>query len=311
MRAAAVGLLLPVLALRLGVEKPPGLNLTAETAPPGTSAKGLILLRIQKTGTTTFGDRIMNRACAAQGIKCDVYWHVDWDWASKLAYFHDRAIVTWIRHPVERVYSEFQYVRNVGASKQVQWDYTPEQQRLVEKATTFEQFLQIPDNPALNRMTRYLLGFTRPRTVSCPTDCDPVWAQFFKEKNSAPGAQIRMALSQGATTAQILAVARSRLDKSISLLGITDCYDASLVLLGTQLGWNVPAMVADAQVHYRAGGRNATATSTEVHRQVIPPAVTTLALQKNALDFQVWKYAHALVSARMKPLGQTCTVPPR
>jgi hypothetical protein len=297
------GVLWTIFSLRLAPPKPlrsRGLNLTLETAPSGSSAKGLILLRIQKTGTTTFGDRIMNRQCAAHGIPCDVYWHIDWDWAAKLPYFKDRAIATWIRDPVERVFSEYQYVRNVGASQQVQWDYTPQQQKLVAKADTFEKFLNIPDNPASNRMTRYLLGFARPRTVSCPRDCDPVWAQFLnKEELESPGSQIRVAKESGATDGTILMVAKQRLDKSIPLLGVTDCFDESLTLLGTQLGWSVPNMLADAKVHYRAGGRNATAQTTAVHRLQIPPRVAELALAKNALDLQVFRYALILVNQRL------------
>jgi len=200
---------------------------------------------------------------------------------------------------VERVFSEYQYVRNVGATQQVQWDYTPGQQKLVAEADTFEKFLNIPDNPANNRMTRYLLGFARPRTVSCPRDCDPVWTQFFKEKLQSPGSQIREARESGTTDGQILTVAKQRMDQSIPLLGVTDCYDESLTLLGVQLGWNVPAMLADAKVHYRAGGRNATAQTTAIHRQQVAPRVTELALAKNALDLQVFRYAQLLVNQRL------------
>jgi hypothetical protein len=229
-----------------------------------------------------------------------VYWHIDWDWANKLPYIKDRAVATWIRDPVERVFSEYVYVRNVGASQQVQWDYTPHQQKLVAEADTFEKFLKIPDNPANNRMTRYLLGFARPRTVSCPRDCDLIWAQFLtKEELPSPGAQIREAKEKGATDAKILQVAKQRMDKSIPLLGVTDCFDESLTLLGLQLGWSVPHMLADAKVHYRAGGRNATAQSTAVHRLQITPQVTDLAVAKNSLDLQVFRYALLLVNQRL------------
>merc|ERR1719247_3957060 len=235
--------------------------------------------------------------CSRNPLRCVLAHRLDW--ANKLPYIKDRAVATWIRDPVERVFSEYAYVRNVGASQQVQWDYTPQQQKLVAEADTFEKFLNIPDNPANNRMTRYLLGFARPRTVSCPRDCNPVWAQFFKEDLQSPGSQIRVAKESGVTDAKILTVAKQRMDKSIPLLGVTDCFDESLTLLGLQLGWSVPHMLADAKVHYRAGGRNASAQATAVHRLQITPQSTKLALEKNSLDLQVFRYAQLLVNQRL------------
>ena len=215
-------------SLASSVTQSRGLNLTLDTAPPGYSANGLVFLRIHKTGTSTFGDQIVSRQCASYRIPCDMLWHIDWDWAVKLPYFRDRALVTWIRDPVERVFSEYQYVRNEGVSEQVQWDYTPRQQKLLREADTFEKFLNIPDNPANNRMTRYLLGFARPRNVTCLGECDPAWAEFFNEKLPSPGSQIREAMASGATATSILAVAKHRLNRSISFVGVTDCFDASL-----------------------------------------------------------------------------------
>ena len=45
------------------------------------------------------------------------------------------------------------------------------------------------------------------------------------------------------------------------------------------------------EVHYRAGGRNATAQTTAIHRQQVAPRVTELALAKNALDLQATENA--------------------
>ena len=44
-------------------------------------------------------------------------------------------------------------------------------------------------------------------------------------------------------------------------------------------------------MHYRAGGRNATAQTTAIHRQQVAPRVTELALAKNALDLQATENA--------------------
>ena len=228
----------------------------------------------------------MNKMCKAHGVPCDVYWHVDWNMVAHLPYFHERAVVTWIRDPVERLYSEWTYIRNVGAESQVQWDYTPAQQKAAQKATTLAEFVRIPGNPANNRMSRYLLGFHRPN-LNCYHDCEARWTPFLTKGQEGPGQQM-VSLQKRATKPQILTVIKHRLDHSIPLIGVTDCYDSSLALLGTQLGWNVPAMLADAKVHYRAGGSNKTATHTKSHRSELTPAVIQLIEQQNALDLQVY-----------------------
>jgi len=277
------------------------LNVTVEKGPYGAVTNGLILLRIQKTGTSTFGDKIMKKMCGLHGIPCDVYWHADWDIISHAAYFKERSIVTWIRDPVERIFSEFEYVRNVGAFEQVQWDYTPEQQAKLQAVTTIEEFVKVPGNPANNRATRYLLGFARPN-LNCYSDCGEMWQPFFTRGGIAPGKQIEHAIATGTPAATILAVAKGRLSRNIQLLGITDCFDASLQVLAVQLGWHAPTMLADASVHYRAGGSNATATTTPSHRAGMTPATVAAIEKYNSFDKQIYLHALALLNVRMAQL---------
>lgn len=249
------------------------LNVTVEptVALPPTYPRGLILLRIQKTGTSTFGDKIMARQCKQLKIPCDVYWHVDWDLVTQYGFWRDRSVVTWLRDPVERVASEYAYARTMRAHQQVQWDYGPGQQDQVASADTIEKFVALPANPANNRMTRYILGFARP-DLNCYRDCDARWRTFLDRGGVLPGAQLADAVAKGTTPQQIVQLATDRLTRNIPLVGITDCYDPSVLLLATQLGWPAAKMLADAKVHLRAGGRNATATHTPSHRASLTPA---------------------------------------
>lgn len=306
-----IAALLLASALRLRVSpaylSATSLNVTSEprAAAARSGDNGLIFLRIQKTGTSTF-DRIMQRQCKQRQIPCDVYWHVDWDLVTQSPAWPERGVVTWLRDPVERVASEYAYARTMQAHSQVQWDYTPEQQAQVAAADTIEKFAMLSANPANNRMVRYLLGFARP-DLNCYRDCDSRWLAFRNRGGVDPGAQLLDAQSKGVTPQQLVALAQERLSRNVPFLGITDCYDPSVQVLAAQLGWPVGPMLADAQLHLRAGGRNATAKHTPSHRATLTPAAIAAVEAANALDVQVYAFGLQLVQQRMAHLtGGLC-----
>jgi len=140
----------------------------------------LIFLRIQKTAGTSF-EKVVGEECTAKKINCEWYWHLDWRFAIARAAEPQgsprKIIVTWLRDPVERIASEYQYLLGVPADVQTQWDYPPRLHLILElwrnaKAigippVSLADFSMLPGNPANNRQTLYLLGFDRPHISAC------------------------------------------------------------------------------------------------------------------------------------------------
>lgn len=281
-----------------------GLNVTAEDAAP-QPPQGVVLLRIQKTASTSFGDHILAKQCAARGLNCQVYWHLDWDLVAHSPAYPRHAVVTWLRHPLERLVSEYEYIKAMRADRQVQWDYSPAAQAGLAKGarSSLAEFVRMPHNPAHNRMLRYVLGFARP-ALGCYEACGANWAAFFERGGEDPGAQLEQAVAR-VGEAELLRVAKHRLSRTIQIVGITDCFDSSIVLVGKQLGWDaaIPQMLADAKVHYRAGGRNASATETAQHRPELARGLAAEIEAANRLDMELYLHARSLVNSRMEQLG--------
>lgn len=199
------------------------------------------LIRIQKTGGTTFGERIMSRFCGGDSAWCLYLRHAEWQQATKDGHFGGTVLV-WLRHPVERTISEFFFLRTAdgrSCSRQPQWDFRNEGW-LTEVQNEWNVPQALCDflegdraNPARNRQALYLLGFNRSSGV-------------------APGAMYDW---DGNRTA-LLDLAKAHLRKT--LFGITDCFDVSTRVITQKLGWNTTEALALAATSAVRGevGRN-------------------------------------------------------
>mmetsp|Transcript_106561 Transcript_106561/g.333323 ORF Transcript_106561/g.333323 Transcript_106561/m.333323 type:complete len:287 (+) Transcript_106561:719-1579(+) len=191
------------------------------------------LIRIQKTGGTTFGEKIMPQFCGHEGRYCQYLMHKDWSMANADAGGRDFLghLVVLLRHPVERAMSEFLFLRNIDGficAGQDQWDFrNSEWLHFVQHEPSTEKalyaYLNEPFNPSRNRQAMYLIGFDRSPT-------------------SVPG----MAFDWDNNRTALLELAKEHLRQTI--FGITDCFGESLRAISDAIGWNTTQVMQMAAV---------------------------------------------------------------
>jgi len=308
------------LALNVTAEDlpPDALGISSQTSRFGEGGKTLVFLRIQKTAGTTL-ERIMERQCALNGWNCDWNWHVDWNYV--LQKHAGKRIVCFLRHPVDRVYSEYLFLSQKAHTPppqgMPQWDYTPEQAASLPLGS-IEDYALFPDNPVHERGARYLLGFRRPYIFMCFENCELWWKDYLEGRDvrrmkdpkeraklppngSAPGAAMRLAGEAGWTDAELLEILRGRLARVE--FGIAECFEASARLLAKRYGWDERSMLQVAKGHYRAGGKNSVSNRTRRHRDELPSHVVRLLEEKNRLDVKLFYLALEVFRERLRTAG--------
>lgn len=260
------------------------------------------------------------------------YWHLDWNLVSHFQLnpsLAGRAIITWLRDPVERVVSEYNYLKQVPAYVQPQWDYPPRiqaalafQKRLGRPEIldiSLSEFVSMRGNPANNRQTLYLLGFNRPEIFACKQncgmedcdeDCGNAWDRYLSHGGIEPGEALGQAVSgeDQVPAAELVYVAQSRLAYGVHVFGLVDCFDDSLRLMAHSLGWDPRKSAEIGSMRFRAGGQDGmmipVAKSNETtHRSQLSVQEIALIDRANALDISLHKFAHGLLRERMRTSG--------
>lgn len=164
----------------------------------------------------------------------------------------DWSYVSWMRDPIARALSFYSYVRT-----------HPEHylhRRLMEERLDLKGLLQREATPELfNLQTRMIAG---------------------ERNNSARG------LDRSA-----LEIAKGNLEANFCFVGLTEEFDASLILLGEMLGWNVPFYMK----------RNV--TSERIRQDGVDPETERLLREANALDLELYQFAGTLFEARRRAAG--------
>eukprot|EP00927_Polykrikos_kofoidii_P031497 TRINITY_DN2706_c0_g1_i3.p1 TRINITY_DN2706_c0_g1~~TRINITY_DN2706_c0_g1_i3.p1 ORF type:complete len:465 (-),score=67.42 TRINITY_DN2706_c0_g1_i3:26-1420(-) len=261
-------------------------------------SSGLIFLRIQKTGTTTFANTATAQCSHFGVMKCDMYYHLDWNYVHSLVQLDPRrVIVTMLRNPVSRVISEATFLRKHGAyAEQIQWDYTPDildrLQAWRDSNGSFAEFVSLPSNPANNREVRYILGFERPAMLCCNTKCKPRWDEFLSAGGIAPGNVIDDAIKNSG--ANILDVAKYRLEHDINFFGLTECYESSLLIANQALQWDPAITQSFSDKKPRSSGAD---------YQGVTSDEATAITKKNEFDMALLGFAKRIMARRADAFG--------
>lgn len=187
-------------------------------------------MRIQKTGSTSFGENIMPRFCNASGQKC--YGSLHYSTSSESALAAD-CRVTFLRDPVERLLSEFTMLRGHEGEnlEQDHWDFAEQDfnwlHSFVNRSDMEDALLayvRSPDNPSRNRQAMYLLGFDR---VSCRST---VCCGLCTDRHGERGQQLGSVNWAENSTVQTLAVTPSpdHYPTNVSVQEAMDAYCRSL-----------------------------------------------------------------------------------
>lgn len=198
-------------------------------------------LRIQKTGSTSLGQKILPTLAKKHGQKYVSHDHLEYNGANKAA---EGCVVTTLRDPVERFLSEFTMARwaareDSAALYSDQWDWHlkdfpvllgMQTKRSIEDA--FLDFLHSPHNPARNRQALYLLGFDR---VACRLTCCGICEPGLP--GQVHGGYPAHAYDWDRDHDALLARAKSHL-LSLRAYSVTDCLAASMKPVGLALGWD-------------------------------------------------------------------------
>eukprot|EP00416_Gambierdiscus_australes_P045811 CAMPEP_0171100400 /NCGR_PEP_ID=MMETSP0766_2-20121228/52934_1 /TAXON_ID=439317 /ORGANISM="Gambierdiscus australes, Strain CAWD 149" /LENGTH=323 /DNA_ID=CAMNT_0011560221 /DNA_START=17 /DNA_END=988 /DNA_ORIENTATION=+ len=195
------------------------------------------LIRIQKTGSTTFGEKIMKRFCGQDAKECRWFWHLDYSQAQKEG--DNLKLITLLRDPVERTLSEFFFMRakqGRGLVWQNQWDFRNSTWlNLVQGTADVDEALRIylhdyPGSASRNRQALYLIGFKgRQQALGWPIDWD-------------------------GRHSELLALAERHLEETVAF-GFTDCFVTSVGAMARALGWDALKAMEMAG-HIRARGQN-------------------------------------------------------
>lgn len=265
------------------------------------NAEGLHLIRIQKTGGTTFGERVMRKFCKGQ---CKGLFHLDWNRVN-----HTLDTVVMLRDPVERTLSEFFFLRTKdgkSVSSGKQWNFNNDTWlRYVKEEHNVDDALEVylhgyPHNPSMNRQSLYLLGFNNPKQAG---------EMYEWEQNHDA----------------LVERAKAHLD-STTVFGIADCYEKSIQAIATKLGWPVDSALKEAKGSWRRKQvkeklinasfqlqRPKSMTPTPRQelmalqdlkwRNIVHPEIVEYIQKLNAVDMELLDYARQRFSERF---GMTC-----
>eukprot|EP00927_Polykrikos_kofoidii_P031500 TRINITY_DN2706_c0_g3_i1.p1 TRINITY_DN2706_c0_g3~~TRINITY_DN2706_c0_g3_i1.p1 ORF type:complete len:479 (-),score=53.08 TRINITY_DN2706_c0_g3_i1:195-1631(-) len=259
---------------------------------------GLVFLRIQKTGTTNFANTAIAQCSHLRVMRCDIYYHLDWNLVHNLVQLDPkRVIVTMLRNPVARVVSELTFLRKHGTyAQQIQWDYTPDMLAKLlawgSRNGSFAEFVNLPGNPANNREVRYLLGFERPASLGCNSKCEPRWDEFLSLGGIDPGRVIDDAIQNSG--ANILDVAKHRLEHDIHFFGLTECYESSLMIANHALQWDPSITETFSNKKPRSSGAD---------YQDITSDEATVIMKRNVFDMALLIFAKRLLAKRALAFG--------
>jgi len=247
--------------------------------------KGMHFLRIQKTGGTTFGERIASKFCGPESATCK--WATHLDWATAIEDDWQGPVVTLLRDPVERTMSEFEFMRTADgnySTRQAQWDFRNftwlnDVDTSPDGDAAFEEYLAgYPDNPSRNRQALYLLGFK-------------------KMVQNVPYGEYTY--DWDANHDSLVAQAKEHLE-AMTAFGITDCFMASMSAFSQQLGWPEDEVLKLAKsVHARKSGK-----SRQSWRSTLSQDVIDRIERLNDIDMELYSFAKQRFSQRF---GQSCS----
>lgn len=184
------------------------------------------LIRVQKTGGTTFGEIVMTKMCGYESPRCSYLLHKEWKEQTDNGKYQGH-LVAMLRHPVERTMSEFLFLRGIDGficGSQNQWDFRDtDWMHYVQHEPSTEKalfaYLNKVDNPGRNRQSLYLLGFDR-------------------NAYDIPG----KAYDWEADRANLTEMAKARLRTTD--FGFTECFEPSVKAIARGVGWDEKAVLA-------------------------------------------------------------------
>lgn len=265
----------------------------------------LLFLRIQKTGSETFGRYVMGDFCTS----CDGTYHRDWN---QVQVEKANKIVTLLRHPVERTISEFLFLHdNPSVLGDSQWDVMLEIKGAIWKAVVsrnMSQYFAIKQNPSLNRQTMYLAGFK----------AEKYHGQI--PLHNGTNASLLVGIDWHRDGPEILEIAKQHLMSNELTFGLADDYECSLRIISRAYGWPVDEVIARSQTKHHEQDKNALADELighgGKHLELLMELRESGSIQKwadvidqtlkqeiedaNAMDMELYKFAAEVFASRRK-----------
>mmetsp|Transcript_64573 Transcript_64573/g.150171 ORF Transcript_64573/g.150171 Transcript_64573/m.150171 type:complete len:353 (-) Transcript_64573:76-1134(-) len=207
---------------------------------------GVHFIRIGKTGSTSFGDKVVREFCDIHEV-CLGSTHIDWNQATWNGHYPG-PVVTILRDPVERSLSEFFWLRDADGqlgAKNFQWDFQNASwlRQVNGKNLTRalgEYIHGYEKNPSRNRQALYILGFRHRRN----------------EQSSHAVAPPGEAYDWDAHPQQLVRRAMDKLE-NLTAFGITECWLPSMRAIARQLKWDPDAVEQFASTKHERYWRKA------------------------------------------------------
>uniref|UniRef100_A0A7S2GF34 Sulfotransferase domain-containing protein n=1 Tax=Alexandrium andersonii TaxID=327968 RepID=A0A7S2GF34_9DINO len=276
----------------------------AEDGAARRAAQGVRLLRIQKTGGSIFGDLVMKKFCNQSAGNCLSANHDDWSEIAKDG-AGTGSLVTLLRDPVERIMSEFFWLRSrdgLASASRTDWDFQNktwldivQTEKDVERA--LDVFLHGDEaSPSRNRQTLYLLGFRNGSVVEGLGRQSGNGAPYAWDDRA--GRYVRRALDHL---------------EEMAAFGITDCWVPSMRAIARQLGWDANAVGEFTVASTPEYGKHsidlsATAQSTAMgasFRQNLPREKIDEIERLNKVDLMLFRKALKRFTERF---GEACSL---
>mmetsp|Transcript_64572 Transcript_64572/g.150167 ORF Transcript_64572/g.150167 Transcript_64572/m.150167 type:complete len:352 (-) Transcript_64572:76-1131(-) len=206
---------------------------------------GVHFIRIGKTGSTSFGDKVVREFCDIHEV-CLGSTHIDWNQATWNGHYPG-PVVTILRDPVERSLSEFFWLRDGDgqtSAKSFQWDFQNTSWVKAVSVNNLSQALDAyihgyPKNPSRNRQALYILGFRHMHDNK-------------SNRVIAPGE----AYDWDVNPRQLAQKAMAKLD-NLTAFGITECWVPSMRAIAKRLKWDPDAVVRFASTKHERYWRKA------------------------------------------------------
>lgn len=260
-----------------------------KTRASPSSVDGVVFLRIQKTGGTTFGENILRQQCNKHGQACAGDGHLDYRSAISFRDKHlNSRIVTFLRDPVERFMSEFAMLTKggwpMGQNQWDMWNVKSNVTTILHSEESIEQrirgFLHLKGSATRNRQTLYLLGFDR---QDCPHPQKNFGGHYCdghedQSAGATPGTQYDWDGESEALSRRAL----EHLAEADYVL--TDCFVDSIAHLSQSLNWDCGTCGIE-KLHKRNSGQKGpwrTTLSTELVSEIE---------QVNSADMKVYNEA--------------------